>query len=550
MEGLLTLAVMLVALVIFSLLFGANINDSKAMKNFTEVTAPLCKFSYNQNENDTLLERCFEPIRQVQNIFSSNVPILGNKNVTLDYSITPTINMQELNTSRIWKSKVSFPSVSSVKFDNVGEPSFASNGSLVFYAGNHYAARSKIGGSWEHVNPNFDFKGMEVLNQTMPGNSSLMTGKKIPIFKADQHIEYDPHHEMYLWIRQGDRVSYSGGFANIDRLSVSKDTVNWTVHDLISTRVLTSADIFNALFDYPDTVITANYLYLTTTVYNTDENNKYGLILRFSLDHLRNSLDNLSASFSYDIILDKNVESITPVQGASNPMYFGAHLPNDSSIMKIYAWNENSTIPDSIEIPIIPWNGIDNHKICNLNSEVWWCKANTSSRIRSAWMFNDSINFLWNALVSYDKGTTWLPYIDSATFYLGKKMQYERKYHLADEHTAWMFGAAAPSENENLGVSAFYYKIDNPESHIHPYVNLAFGVFNTASGKWDMMPVVNSSSPLPVKNEEGNDDYNIGDFLTTRPHEGRDNKYLWDTSGYVIVGGNYSNTDPYFIMIR
>ena len=31
-----------------------------------------------------------------------------------------------------------------------------------------------------------------------------------------------------------------------------------------------------------------------------------------------------------------------------------------------------------------------------------------------------------------------------------------------------------------------------------------------------MMPIVNSSASLPVKSKDGNDDYNIGDFLTIK----------------------------------
>ena len=70
------------------------------------------------------------------------------------------------------------------------------------------------------------------------------------------------------------------------------------------------------------------YLYLTTTVYDTGEHKKYGLILRIPLDDLSYSFSNSSAKFSYDVILDRDVESITPVKGSSDPMYFGAQLPN------------------------------------------------------------------------------------------------------------------------------------------------------------------------------------------------------------------------------
>ena len=108
-----------------------------------------------------------------------------------------------------------------------------------------------------------------------------------------------------------------------------------------------------------------------------------------------------------------------------------------------------------------------------------------------------------------------------------------------------------PTSNRgNLGVIAFYYNVNNAESHLHPYLTLAFGQYNTTNNKWEMMPIVNSSASLPVKSKDGNDDYNIGDFLTIKDHKGRDQKYQWDMSGYVIVGGNYFDTNWYFLMVR
>ena len=81
------------------------------------------------------------------------------------------------------------------------------------------------------------------------------------------------------------------------------------------------------------------------------------------------------------------------------------------------------------------------------------------------------------------------------------------------------------------GVIAFYYNVNNAESHLHPYLTLAFGQYNTTNNKWEMMPIVNSSASLPVKSKDGNDDYNIGDFLTIKNHKGRDQEipvgYEW-----------------------
>ena len=188
MERLVLLTITFIALLFISILFCVNASNVKAIQNFTEITKPQCKFSYNQSQNDPLLQLCFEPITQIGNEISEhNVPMLSNQSVITD-SVTPTINMHNFNSSKIWKPKVSFPLADHANFDNVGEPSFASNGTLVFYAGNHYTARSIIGKNWEYVDPNFDFKGIEGFNQTSSSNSTVVPGKTISIFKADQHI--------------------------------------------------------------------------------------------------------------------------------------------------------------------------------------------------------------------------------------------------------------------------------------------------------------------------------------------------------------------------
>jgi hypothetical protein len=532
----------LIATTFLALLF--TMNEIRAEEYYRGVTLPECTFSHiDQIENRTVT-LCYSPIDGVLGTPEGNLPVSGEEDVIFD-SINPSINMEELNTSRIWKSKVSSHSIPQERYHNIAEPSLATNGTLVFYAGNHFAAKSVDDYGWDYIDPYFDFKGVQVINVTNSNFSRQITD----IFKADQHVEYDPVRRMYLWIRQSEQVISGGGLANIDRLGISRDLDHWLIYDLISTDVLNEAGIIRAVFDYPDTVLTNRYLYLTTTVY-ANEQAKYGLIFRFSLDNLSNALDQCTPpNINYEIMLDRDVEAVTPVDGASNPMYFGSHPSNNSNIMKISSWSDDSQTLNSTEIAIKPWNAIKNRTVCSSNPEAWWCKATTSSRIRSAWMLDNSISFLWNAVVSYDKGMSWLPYTDSATFHANESMRYERKYHLADPDTSWVFGAASPNRQGGLGVGALYVDNRIPNSLSNPYVNFAFGVFDDIENKWKMMPIQNSSARLPVRNEGGINDYTVGDFLTTKEHMGND-LYSWDVGGYIIVGPNYYDIEPYYIMIK
>jgi hypothetical protein len=531
-----------------------SVKEAKALEQYQGIATANCTFSYMDQIDDNFLSDCYYPgLDNVERTSEGNLPVSVKEELVLD-PISASVVMHPLDKSRFWKSEVDSSTIPQERYDNVAEPSFASNGTLVFYTGNHFAARSVVDGDWEYIDPDFDFKGMiEPANLTASSAAALEVET---LFKADQHVEYDPIREMYLWVRQGEQVTIGGGLSNIDRLAVSRDLDRWVAFDLVSVHVLNQAEgIIEGSFDYPDTVLTNRYLYLTTSVHTRD-NAQYGLVFRFPLDELSNLLDETgenTTDINYEFFIDRTVKTITPVDGASNPMYFGSHLPDNTTKMKIYTWFDDSPPLNPAEVEITPWNSIKNKAVCDQDqySEAWWCKANTSSRIRSAWMSDNSINFQWNAVASHDGGVSWVPYIDSATFHVDDSMRYERKYHLADPNNPWMFGAVSPNKDGDLGVGALYVDTETADSLEKPYINFAFGVYNDIKNKWEMMPVLNSSFQLPVIDEEGGiDDYNIGDFLTTRAHAGDDCAYSWDTSGYIIVGPNSYNIEPYYIMVK
>ena len=66
----------------------------------------------------------------------------------------------------------------------------------------------------------------------------------------------------------------------------------------------------------------------------------------------------------YDAKLDLDVKSITPVDGANNPLYFGTHLSNDTSKMKVYSWKDNSNTTKEQIVNISAWNDIHNTEYC------------------------------------------------------------------------------------------------------------------------------------------------------------------------------------------
>lgn len=521
-------------------------NESLGEEYYSITLTPTCTYSYETDARNTMLDHeCYvHPINTIPNIVGEESGVIDEE-ITRDI-LVPDVSLHNYDPNKVWKSLVRSSSIPNEKYDNVAEPSFASNGSLILFTGNHFASRAINTPNWEFINPDFDFKGIEVPSNTT--NSTVSGNGIVDLFWADQHVEYDPNNKMYTWIRQGVPLALGGTTNNIDRLGISKDTINWTVYDLVPTRILNDAFIPKAIFDYPETVLSNNFFYFTTSVLDALEGNEYAIIIRCPLIEFNAALDlptHPARNVQCDLILDREVKAITPVSGATDPMYFGAHITGITSKMKIYTWYERSSSIGKTIINITEWNNINNREICSIDSQNWWCQANTSSRIRSAWLHDNSINFMWNAIGTYD-GNTWKPYVDSASFDLNNNMTYERKYYITDNLRQWVFGAAT-SNNNKIGTTAFY----TTDNH-NPFLNLAFGIFNSTNNKWELMQVLNSTSSLPVLNEENRSDYNWGDFLTITKHRKTDkiDPFSWEVGGYKLVGRNYNDIEPYFILIK
>ena len=162
----------------------------------------------------------------VHKIDERNPDTFANKS-TIKVSLNETTNFDSSLEYKILKSKVKSDQIPLIKYYNVAEPSFGSDGNIIFYTANHFAARSIQAKNWQYVNPSFDFRGNEYDIFGHP------TGKIIDLFWADQRVIYDTNHKIFIWIRQGQIIKEGQSLhTNIDRLAVSKDALKWTAYDL------------------------------------------------------------------------------------------------------------------------------------------------------------------------------------------------------------------------------------------------------------------------------------------------------------------------------
>src|SRR5215207_243481 len=158
MLGLFPLLVALIATAILSLLL-SSVTEANALEYYRGIITGNCTFSYLDQIENRFLSNCYPRIDSIVRTVEGNLPVSVKEERILE-SVIPSVDMVELNDSRFWKSEVQSTTIPQEKYDNVGEPTFATNGNLIFYAGNHYAAKSVSGDEWQYIDPYYDFKGV------------------------------------------------------------------------------------------------------------------------------------------------------------------------------------------------------------------------------------------------------------------------------------------------------------------------------------------------------------------------------------------------------
>ena len=375
------------------------------------------------------------------------------------------------------------------------EPSVANRDKLIFYTGNWYDVRSLDGGStWTYIDP---FKDMHD-------------------FCCDQDIIYDSTHQIFIWYRLG---AFDSNGENRFRLGISSDTSNWLFYN-VSPRNL-NGTWSHQFWDYPQLALSNKYLYITSNMFDQSGKLLRTIISRWSLQDL--SLGQSNVSFSY--YSDKSLFNFTPVQGATDTMYWASHVSN--SRMRIFRWSDTESAITSYDRDIPAWtSSSDVTMSCKGPDSNDWC-GRADSRILGGWLSQGTIGFMWMA--SAGNGFPW-PYLNAAKFRLSDMTYLESPYLWSPDH-AWMYGSVSPNSKGDLGIVAFY-----GGGKVNP--SLAIGISQNSNNNnndaaqlqsaWKMEPVMRGTNG-PSEND-------WGDFLRIRPYSG--SLVNWIATGYTLQGGS------------
>jgi len=405
---------------------------------------------------------------------------------------------------------------------SVAEPSTANKGRLIFYTGNDFTARSNDGGTkWTYNNPKGDMSD----------------------FCCDQDVIYDKHRQVFVWYRQAE-TNVLGG--NYFRLAISRDTLSWWYYDVKPT--LFSSAWKTQWWDYPHLALTNDYLFLTSNVLKCDELIEDGIIkkcpplpsraimAKVSLDDLANARD-ISFLYLEQPFDGDGRRTVTPIQGATDTMYFGTHLSNDR--MRIYKWPQTSGTIFPYDVNIPAWTpsgrfsmhcaGPDKYNSCNF----------LDNTVLGGWTRDGKVGFIWNVVEG--NGFRY-PYINAAVFRTSDMAYLERPL-VWNNNNAWILGYVSPNDR-GLGLVAFWAGGD-----FNPSVGAAIADnFVSPPPGWQMNWIAGgSNSPASQR---------LGDYLRIRSLGGECS--LWAGTAYVFKGGSGSASElhdtseviyPYYFII-
>jgi hypothetical protein len=377
----------------------------------------------------------------------------------------------------------------------VGEPSLAVRGDEILVTGNWFAAFSTDAGvTFSHVDPFTRFPA--------PPDQE---------FCCDQVAIYDKAHDLVAWFLQYD----AGSKPNIVRLAVAagKDDIRsqkWRYYDF-TTKDLGNE---NEAFDYPDLVLGSKYLYLSSNVYTLPGAFSRSVMLRLPLDELSQY-----KAFYYRYFSTADVGSLRPTHGATDVMYFGAHVDFEKTV-RVFSWPEsgNDLTAKDVTVQAFKFGGATAR---GPDGHDWM--GFSDGRITGAWLARNQIGFAWNAAQDADQGGNLaFPHVrvvllDAAT------MATVAEPHIWNSAFAFSYPGAAPNADGSVGISIAY----GGGSSLYP--SHAVGVLNPPPNpgeKWSWQLVMTGLGVAgPQKNR-------WGDYLSVRT-DGKDPK-AWVATGYVL----------------
>lgn len=387
---------------------------------------------------------------------------------------------------------------------NVGEPSTAINGSVVFYTGNWYAAVSNDAGrTFQFIDPATAFPN--------PSHNST--------FCCDQVVQYISKIDTFVWLLQygpdtGD---------NIQRLAFAKssDVVagKWRLFDITTN----SLNVAGAFLDFPDLAVGANNLYVTTNIFGPG--NKVGsAVVRIPLSSIASGQVTAQSFVSFDL------QSFRVAQNCGETAFFAAH--QDTSTLAVFSWKEGQNTPTQKSVAVARWLGGDGYFSRTADGRRWLDRADP--RITGATMAKNELWFAWS--VDRNSNHRPRPFIQIARVD-ATNLTLIDNVNVFNSTSATAYPALATNANDEVGIS--YMVGGGPLNPSHAVGILTGTRRDVIVSNGDRGPL---SDPDTGKGE-------WGDYLTIR--RAFPDQRFFAATGFTMKGpGDSSNRDctPRFVV--
>jgi hypothetical protein len=378
---------------------------------------------------------------------------------------------------------------------SVGEPSVAAKDNVVMYTGNWYAARSIDGGqTFQFIDP---FKAFPD-----PPNLGMC---------CDQVVNYIASIDTFVWLLQyGPKTGPD--IDNLQRLAFARtaDVANgkWRLFDITTD----SLDLKGMFLDFPDLAVGANFLYVTSNVFNGQGRSNGAALVRIPFAEID------SGSITVERFISPDFDSLRVAQNCKTTAFFAAH--SDTSTLRLFSWDEAQPAPTAVDVGVARWIGGMGYQSRTPDGNRWLDRVDP--RITGAAMAGNELWFAWS--VDQNSNHRPQPFVQIARIDAGNLTLLEN-INVFDPDSAIAYGALSSNSDGEVGTS---YMIGGGERFPSHMVGIL-----TPTRK-DVLTSTGERSPL---------DSQWGDYLTVRPVFPLDKK-LFAATGYTMKGsGDGSNRD-------
>lgn len=407
----------------------------------------------------------------------------------------------------------------------VAEPSVATNGDAVLITANWSAFLSTDGGkSFNMLDPYVKF-----------GSPAVGNG-----FCCDQVATYDPRHDMAIWLLQGVQNTDGNTIRILVSTGMNIKQDKWMAYDL-NQEILGQGNWKQVWFDFPDLVVSSDYLYLTVNLFPVE--GRLDTLAGFPESLVaRVPLADLAAAKATHLDLVSLDDSFAPrvARGSTGTAYWATH-GSDTSKLRVFSWPESSLDIHYESTTVEAWrdpgqpttSAVSTVGVDKAHQRPWL--ARLDGRITAAWQANGRVGFAWSASQDPSNGYK-QPHVRIAIVDPAHLKARPNQPNIWSDDVAFAYPSVAALPNGEVGIAVAY---GGGKRFPSTAVGTLVGDQNQPDVTWDLITGLVGQNAPKCKNSDGSWTYCgfWGDYTSTVPFRSSNSDAFasWATIGFAAL---------------